>query len=271
MSAFGVRNHSPERGMGRLRTGDDASPMHAAAAQTDRVTEVTPGERDLLAAGKLAAVGELAGELAHELNNPLFAILGLVELALVQVEPGTKTHERLTLVRQTGLEMKELVRALHGFVRDPDELAVVPLQEVVAGALDLARRTSTSKGIEIVERLPEQPILVEAVATHLKLVLLNLLTNSRQALPGEGTIAVTLSADAERATVEVSDSGPGIAPELGDQIFEPLFTTKPGGSGLGLAVSRTIARLHGGDLSLASGSEGAVFVLELPRAGEAAR
>jgi signal transduction histidine kinase len=251
--------------------GDDASPMHAAAAQADRASGVTPGERDVLAAGKLAAVGELAGEIAHELNNPLFAILGLVELALVQVEPGTKTHERLELVRQTGLEIKELVRTLHGFVREPEELAITPLQHIVTGALELARRTSTSKGVEIVEELDPRPILVEAVANQLKQVLLNLLTNARQALPGEGTITVTLSADSDWATVRVSDTGPGVSPEVRERIFEPFFTTKPGGSGLGLAASRTIAKLHGGELRLEPSSEGTVFVLTLPCVGEADR
>jgi signal transduction histidine kinase len=270
MSGFGVSRHSPEWGMGHVRTGDDASPMHAAAAQADRASEVTAWDRDLLAAGKLAAIGELAGEIAHELNNPLFAILGLVELALVQVEPGTKTHERLELVRETGLEIKELVRTLHGFVREPEELAVAPLQPIVTGALELTRRTSASKGIEIVEDLAAQPILVEAVANQLKQVVLNLLTNARQALPGEGTIAVTLLADDDWATVKVADTGPGVSPDLGERIFEPFFTTK-GGSGLGLAAGRTIARLHGGELRLEPSSEGAVFVLTLPRADETDR
>jgi len=229
-------------------------------------------ERDLLASGRQAAIGELAAEIAHEINNPLFAMLGLNELTLKDAQPGTKAHERLRLVDETGQEIKGLVRALLAFAREPTgEIDTVSLQNVIVAALDLVRRTSASKGVEIVERLDHQPIRVEGNRNQLKQILLNLLTNARHALPDGGTITVALTAQSGRATVRVSDTGPGVEHELRERIFEPFFTTKgEGGTGLGLTVSRTIARLHGGSLRLADvdDGEGAAFVLELPLADE---
>jgi signal transduction histidine kinase len=225
-------------------------------------------ERALLPSGKHAAIGELAAEIAHEINNPLFAILGLNELLLKEAQPGTRAHERLLLVERTGLEIKELVRALLTFAREPaDEIGAVSLHDVVAETLELVRHTSASKEVEIVERLEAAPVRVEGNRNQLKQVLLNLLTNARYVLPDGGTITVTLVADGDRATVRVSDTGPGVADALRERIFDAFFTTKgQRGTGLGLTVSRTIARLHGGRLDLADADEGegAAFVLELP-------
>ena len=229
-------------------------------------------EHRLLPSGRQAALGELAAEIAHELNNPLFAILGLTELLLKDAQPATKPHERLLLVQETGLEIKELVRAVLTFTREPTEdVETLSLQAVVADVLDLARRTSASKGVEIVERIAATPIQVEGNRNQLKQVLLNLVTNARHALPDGGTITVTLSSDSARAAVRVSDTGLGVGQGDRERIFEPFFSTKgERGTGLGLTVSRTIARLHGGSLRLEDSgeNEGAAFVLELPVAPE---
>jgi signal transduction histidine kinase len=231
-------------------------------------------ERRLLPTGRQAAIGELAAEIAHEINNPLFAILGLNELLLKNAEPGTKAHERLLLVEETGLEIKELVRALLAFAREPtDDVHTVSLQAVLAEVLDLVRRTSASKGVEIVEQLAPIPIDVAGNRNGLKHILLNVLTNARHALPDGGTVTVTLTADSGRASVRVSDTGPGVASDIRERIFEPFFSTKgERGTGLGLTVSRTLAQLHGGSLRLEHPVEhgGAAFVLELPIATEEA-
>jgi len=228
-------------------------------------------EHVLLPTGRQAALGELAAEIAHEINNPLFAILGLNELLLKDADPGTKAHERLLLVEQTGLEIKELVRALLTFAREPtDEIDTLALHDVVTEGLELVRHTSASKGVEIVERVEADRVEVEGNRNQLKQVLLNLLTNARQALADGGTITVSVSTEGDRAVVRVSDTGPGIPDGLRERVFEPFFSTRgERGTGLGLTVSRTIARLHGGTLRLEDGGEGggATFALELPIAG----
>jgi two-component system, NtrC family, sensor kinase len=229
-------------------------------------------ERTLLPAGRQAALGELTAEIAHEINNPLFAILGLVELVRNEAQPGTKPHDRLLLVEQTGLELKALVRALLTFAGEStDDTRPVSLHDVVTETIELVRHTSASKGVEIVERLGTTPIRVEGNRNQLKQLLLNVLTNARHVLPDGGTVTVTLSAESGWATVRVSDTGPGIAPGLNDRIFAPFFSTKgEHGTGLGLAVSRTIARLHGGSLTVDETRAGASFVVRLPILGERA-
>jgi signal transduction histidine kinase len=223
------------------------------------------GAPQLVQAGKLAALGELAGGVAHEINNPLFAILGLVEFLLREVEEGSKAHARLRLVQETGLEIKELVRALLAFAREPSgERGRVSLDEVVADALDLVRRTNAAKGVEVVERLLGEPVPVEASPNELKQVVLHLLANARQAMPDGGTVTVAVSRGPGHATVTVADSGPGVPEHLADWVFEPFATTRPDGTGLGLAISRAIARAHGGDLALETGGPGARLVLRLP-------
>jgi len=227
-------------------------------------------ELALLGSGRLAAIGELTGDLAHEINNPLFAILGLVDLLLKDAEPGTKAHGRLELIRDTGLEIKEIVRQVLHFARDTsDERDDVVLQEVVRKAIDLARLTSAAKGIELVEELDAEPISVRASRSQLSLVLLNLLTNAKQAMPDDGTITISLTTDDDWALLSISDTGPGVSDDVAGRVFEPFFTTKGAvGSGVGLTVGQTVARLHGGTLTLASqAGEGASFVLRLPIVG----
>jgi two-component system NtrC family sensor kinase len=226
----------------------------------------------LVRTGKPAAIGQLTAGVAHEINNPLFAILGLVELLLTEVESGTKAHARLTLVHETALEIKETVRALVEFAREPAEgRQLVELGEVVAQTLHLVRRTTSAKDVEIVDRIGGEPAPVHATPNQLKQILVSLLTNAIQALPGGGTVTVALERDGDCAVVTVTDTGSGIAPEARQHVFEPFFTTRreKGAAGLGLAISRAIAEAHGGTLDLRSApAAGATFALRLPLASE---
>ncbi|HEY6032023.1 MAG TPA: ATP-binding protein [Gaiellaceae bacterium] len=226
-------------------------------------------ERQLAQSGKLAAIGELAAGVAHEINNPLFAILGLVEFVLADLEPGSKSHERLTLVHQTALEIKEIVRALLDFAREnPDEQRVVALDDVVRETVDLVRRTSANHGVEIEQSFGEGPFLVHGSPNQLKQIFLNLLANARNVLPNGGVVTLRLERDGDWVTASVSDSGPGIPPEELPRIFEPFYTTRraEGGTGLGLSVSLGIAEAHGGTLTASEApGGGAAFTLRLPR------
>jgi PAS domain S-box-containing protein len=249
----------------------------AAAASVSLVTDLSERrrfEQQLVQSGKLAAIGELAAGVAHEINNPLFAILGLVEFLLKEVEPGTKAHNRLELIQQTGLEIKDVVRALLDFARErADELEVVDVATVVAQTVELLRRTNLHKEIELVERYPEAPLHVFASPGQVKQVVLNLVTNAQQAMAETGSITLEVFSENETAVVRVTDTGPGIAPDVIDRIFDPFFTTKReiGGTGLGLALSQSIVDAHGGTLAAASPTGGgAVFTLRLPRTDEPA-
>jgi two-component system, NtrC family, sensor kinase len=225
-------------------------------------------EQQLVQGAKLAALGELTAGVAHELNNPLFAILALTEFLLKEAEPESKAHERLELIQQTGLEIKEVVRALLDFAREStEERQEVALDDVARSAIELVRRTNAHKGVELAEAYENAGALVEASPNQLKLVFLNLIANARQAMPNGGLVTVGVRTEARYAVATVRDEGPGIDPEVAGRIFEPFFTTKAaaGGTGLGLFVSRGIAEAHGGTLTYRSEvGRGTELTLRLP-------
>jgi two-component system, NtrC family, sensor kinase len=268
----------------RPNRDDLAAPEHALVTISDCGSACSPilpsgngaGEPplvELVQTGKLAAVGELAAGVAHEINNPLFAILGLVEFLIEDAEPGSKTLERLQLIQTTAGEIKGLVRALQEFVRErSDDVAVVSVADTVRTGLDLIRRTNAAKSVEIVDVYEPVPTPVNVSPNQLKQVLLNLVANARQAMPDGGTIQVAVTRRRGSVAVSVADNGPGIPASVLPQIFQPFFTTRShaGGTGLGLAASLGIARAHGGTIEAANRSGGgAVFTLLLPLAEEA--
>jgi signal transduction histidine kinase len=225
-------------------------------------------ERALVDAAMVATVGELATGVAHELSNPLFAILGLAELLLAEAEPGTQAHRRLEMIRDSGGEIREILRAVSDFAHDrDDELQIVALDQVIRSAIELVRRTSTANDVEFVERFLAGPVLVEGSPTRLKQVFVSLIANAQQAMAGRGTVTIEVARTGRWATASVADTGPGIAPHILPQVFEPFFTTRKGkgGTGLGLAAGRAVAREHAGELSAESlESGGARFTLRLP-------
>lgn len=222
----------------------------------------------LVESGRLATIGELASGVAHEINNPLFAILALAEFLEKELEPGSRPRRRVELIRETGYEIKEIVRGLLDFAREnPQEQHLLSTTTVVTQTVDLVRRTNAHKGVTIDLTCDDSDSLVRANPNQLKQLVLNLLMNARQAMPDGGTVRIDVRHTETEAVVTVADEGRGVEPAIAGRIFEPFFTTRrdQGGSGLGLAISHGIARSHGGSLTLAaSGSHGTVFVLRLP-------
>jgi PAS domain S-box-containing protein len=251
----------------RVQSGPDERDCMVATI-TD-VSERRRFEQQVLQAGKLAAIGELAAGVAHEINNPLFGILGLVEFLLRDVEPGSRSEERLLLVQQTGLEIKEIVRSLLDFAREnADEQRLVALRDVWAEATELVRRASSAKGVELVERYDRERTEVMGNPNQLKQIALNLLSNAQQAMPEGGTATIeVVSAGDGTVRARISDTGPGIPNDVLPRIFEPFFTSRrdSGGTGLGLAVCHGIAKAHGGELTVSNvPGAGACFELCLP-------
>jgi two-component system NtrC family sensor kinase len=232
-------------------------------------------QQQLVQSGKLAAIGELAAGVAHEINNPLFAILGLTEFLLKESEPGSKAHTRLELIQQTGIEIKEIVRALLDFAREnAEDRHVVSLEDVVRSTVDLVRRTNANKGVELVDSYGASDIPVYASSNQLKQIFLNLIANARQAMPNGGTITIDVRREGLNAIATVTDDGPGMPESVSQRIFEPFFTTKrlTGGTGLGLSVSLGIAEAHGGQLTVTSDpGAGSTFTLCLPITVEGAQ
>lgn len=221
----------------------------------------------LVEAGRLTALGELTAGAAHEINNPLFAILTLVDFLLRDAEPGTKTHERLRLIEGSARDIEAVVGRVHGFARArPGDASPFPLEETAAVAVDLVRHASAARDVELVESYPDEPALVAGNPHRLAEVFVNLLLNSLQAMPTGGTVTVAVARDGEEVVGTVADTGPGLPADEVERLFG-LWTTMRAGSGLGLVASRAVAEQHGGTLAAAPrAGKGACLVLRLPGA-----
>lgn len=226
-------------------------------------------ESELAKAERLALVGQLVAEVAHELNNPLTAILGFSEALYAKAGLGPMRQNLERVVHQAH-RCRSIVRNLLSVVRQhaPGREAV-SLNELVSQAASLLHYQFQVGGIRLVTTLEPDLPPVLADRHQIQQVLMNLLTNGFQALrvAGGGAITVRTCSEGRRVCLAVEDDGPGVPEELIPRIFEPFVTTKPEGSGtgLGLSVSRGIVQQHGGTISVANGPEGgAVFTLELP-------
>jgi C4-dicarboxylate-specific signal transduction histidine kinase len=234
-------------------------------------------EEELAASLKTAATSELAGTLAHELSHPIGAISNYVS-ALSHVLKGTTPDPAIPpILGKLNLEIKRATDTVH-HLRDFFRSGTVTLQRTDLGAL---ARESTAlfvnrlSGGEVRPLLSIQPgpIMVQADRVQLHAVIHNLLINAVDALqplpPGERKLRVTVAREGGNAILAVEDSGPGVAPDIRDSIFEGLTTTKREGLGLGLSICRSIVQAHGGRIALEdSALGGARFVVSLPLAGE---
>jgi two-component system NtrC family sensor kinase len=225
--------------------------------------------RRLYHAEKMSAVGQLAGGVAHELNNPLGGILAFAQLMSRDEGRTPDDQENLRLITDAALRGKRIVESLLHFSRRPrEEKGPVELAGVVDAALFLLQSQLKSGRVEVVREY--RPAVATANANQVQQIVVNLLVNALQAMSGDGRIVVSTGpAGAGQVRLQVADSGPGVEPEVASRVFEPFFTTKPEGqgTGLGLAVCYQIAEEHGGSIRLEQPQgRGATFVVELPAA-----
>jgi PAS domain S-box-containing protein len=234
------------------------------------LTESKVIARRATAADKQAALGRLVAGAAHEINNPLTAILGSITLLRGEVLGG-HLDRHLEVIEGECLRAGRIVRDLLAFARQrPVSRTTLELADVVREAVALRAAYARTAGIELTLHTPSAAP-VSADADQVKQVVLNLLSNAEDAVAGSEArrISVTIGRRADRALLLVNDSGPGVPDELQQQVFEPFFTTKPEGhgTGLGLSVSAGIVSEHGGKISVTRGVlGGAQFAVEFPLA-----
>lgn len=230
--------------------------------------ELQHARRQAMSAERLAAVGELAAGVAHELRNPLTSVKLLIQTAQREVR-NQPAGNQLQIAQREIDRLEGVIQGLLDFARPP-ELHRVPhdLRKTVRRALNLVDGRAKQQGVTIAEELPDTPVTVDGDPEQLHQVLVNLLLNGIEAMSDGGTLDVAIQTGGNGSgtcVVTVSDSGTGIPQPLLGRIFEPFVTSKEHGTGLGLAVSHRIAREHGGVLLAANRAEGgAVFTLELP-------
>jgi signal transduction histidine kinase len=226
-------------------------------------------ERSVVRA-QTAALAQLVSALAHEVKNPLGAIGLTVETLRAGASP--RDQEAIDVVASEVERLALLVDELRLVGGGPKRFVperVLP-GEAVASVLALLRRTFEHRGLTLETSAPKDAPRVLVDPRALKQALLNLLLNAIEASPRGGTVTVRVVAQGGRVRFEVEDQGPGVPEASRSRLFEPFVTTKEGGTGLGLALARLVAREHAGSLELVPSARGARFALELPAAGGAA-
>jgi C4-dicarboxylate-specific signal transduction histidine kinase len=229
-------------------------------------------QRQVIRQERLAAIGVLVSGVAHELNNPLQAILGFAELLQMQQNLPPQIKADLELIQKESVRASAIIRNLSRFGRQqtPDPTPI-RLRDVVTSVIELRQRKLEENNIElVVDARDDQHVM--AIFTELQQVVLNFFINAEQAvLAGTGPrrIVVRTTDSQDRVRLELQDSGPGVPRSDEPKLFQPFFTTKAvgDGTGLGLSVSYGIIESHGGTIGYRAGSGGgALFYFDLPAA-----
>jgi signal transduction histidine kinase len=230
-------------------------------------------ENRLIQAAKLAAVGEMAAGIAHELNNPLTSVTGFAELALDEIPEDTEMHKDIEIVLREALRARSVVRRLLDFARQSESTrARASLNEIVDDVVALSKHLIHTSGVVLRLDLEVTLPWVVVDANQMKQVLLNLVHNALQAMPNGGELKILTETVARNnrdwVVVSVMDTGVGISPMEQSRIFEPFYTTKgsQGGTGLGLSVTYGIVTDHGGQIEVESQpGKGSKFTVWLPQ------
>ena len=235
----------------------------------ERTRELKETQQQLVHAQKMAAMGELGAGVAHEVNNPLMGVLGCAQLLLMRHPEGDSDHEMLVDIEQEAQRIRKIVsQLLETAQRGETGMNRLDLRALIANVVDQAAGELKKKNIDLACDLPDDLPSVTGSFEQLASVLKELFANAANAMPRGGKISICAKGEeGQVVTVEVADTGTGIAPEHLDRIFEPFFTTKQNwqGKGLGLSTIYQIIQAHNGKISARNEpGGGAVFVISLP-------
>jgi signal transduction histidine kinase/CheY-like chemotaxis protein len=233
-----------------------------------QMVELKQTQAQLVQSTKLAAIGELAANIAHEINNPLTTVLGFASFIAERFPEGDPTREELKLIQEEATRARDIVRDLLQFSRQRDFMPESSdLNVVLEQVLGMVRRQGALAALTVNEQYAADLPSVEIDVSRIKQVFLNIINNAVYVMPGGGELTISTAPAPEGVTVSFRDTGPGIAPEHRNRIFDPFFTTKPevSGTGLGLSVSLGIVQSHGGTIDVESEvGRGSTFTVTLP-------
>jgi PAS domain S-box-containing protein len=226
-------------------------------------------ESELELSRRMAAIGRLTSGVGHEVKNPINAIV--VHLELLKTKLGDASAPAVRHLEVIDAEIHRLdrvVQTLVDFSRPVElELREQDMRPVIADVLALAAEELSTHNVILVSRLPAKPLIANIDADLLKQAVLNVIQNGAQAMQEGGRLEVVLEEDRKSAVLRISDEGPGIPDEIRGKIFDLYFTTKSGGSGIGLAMTYRILQLHQGSVEVQSRLDrGTEFVLRIPLA-----
>ncbi len=236
----------------------------------DYVRQVEESQQALLQAEKMAAAGRLTASIAHEVNNPLQAVQNCLHLAGRQDLPEEQRTEYFELAKSELNRLMSTVQRMLDFYRpgaiSPSE---VNLHEILQHVVGLMSQQLAKRGIEVQVDIPASMPPIYAVGSQIQQVFINLMLNAFDAMTEGGRLHIRAGVMKRGVEIFFQDSGPGVPPDKLAHIFEPFYSTKEGGTGLGLTVSYNIVTAHGGSLELvANNKPGACFRVYLPFGGK---
>ncbi|HEY1577667.1 MAG TPA: ATP-binding protein [Terracidiphilus sp.] len=226
-------------------------------------------ESELELSRRMAAIGRLTAGVGHEVKNPINAIVVHLELLKNKLGPEQAPATRHVEVIDAEIHrLDRVVQTLVDFSRPVElQLREQDFRTVIGDVLSLATDELTTRDVKVETRLPSNPLIVNVDADLLKQAMLNVMLNGAQAMPEGGTLRVTLDEERKIAVLRIADDGVGIPPEISEKIFDLYFTTKSGGSGIGLAMTYRILQLHHGSVDVQSKvGRGTEFSLRIPLA-----
>ena len=234
--------------------------------QLEYVRKIEESQRALLQSEKMATAGRLSASIAHEVNNPLHAVQNCLHLAGREDLPEEKRTEYFELARTELERLMTTVRRMLDFYRpNASDKEAINLKEMLDYINNLMSKQLSDLGFRIVTDIQVENPVVWAVGGQLQQVFINLILNSADAIPEDGELKITISRYGKGYEIIFQDNGPGIPAEKQENIFEPFFSTKDGGTGLGLTVSYNIITTYGGVLELLTDrGPGACFRIYLP-------
>jgi len=230
--------------------------------------ELREMQQALLQSEKLAAMGRLTSQIAHELNNPIYGIMNTLELLKTEIPPGSKRRRILELSLSETQRLAEMLRNMLSFSKPEEEKRKpIKINELVEGILLMMERQMRESNIKVETYFDEGIPEAMASTNQMRQVMLNLIKNAKEAMPKGGTLTVRTTREDNKVLIHIQDTGAGIPEEIRDKIFEAFFTTKQKvkGVGLGLSVCYGIIKDHGGEIKVESEvDKGTSFKIHLP-------
>jgi signal transduction histidine kinase/CheY-like chemotaxis protein len=234
-----------------------------------QMAELKQTQAQLVQSTKLAAIGELAANIAHEINNPLTTVLGFASFIAERLPADDPTREELGLIQEEASRARDIVRDLLQFSRQRDFMPEpADVNAVLEQVVSMVRRQGALNIVTVTEAFAPELPMVEMDVPRIKQVFLNVINNAVYAMKDGGSLTIRSAPAGDAVRVAFEDTGPGIPADILGRIFDPFFTTKPevSGTGLGLSVSLGIVQSHGGTIDVQSEiGKGSTFTITLPQ------
>jgi len=242
---------------------------HLEELAEEHTKELQETQEELLCSERLITLGQFSGSISHELRNPLSVIDSSVYYLKRKLKDADgKVQEHLDRIKSSVDSSTAIIESLLNLTRMKEpRLAKLDIRTIISGAINTSK---VPRAVNVVGNFPVQELLIDADGEQLRMAFKNVVKNAVEAMNGKGELTVTALLTPEgQAEVSFADTGPGIAPENLEKVFQPLFSTRAKGIGFGLSIARMIIDKHGGTIAAKSEPrEGAVFIIRLPWTGK---